>query len=71
MVIDDLGSADKFYKKQVSVYPVTSGVLIDFDNYGAALLALDPNDEDIFHVQSNGKITYYFMYNIRTERWSK
>ena len=57
--------------KQVSVYFVGSEVLLDGHNRGAYLLALDPNDEDIFHVQSYGKPRCYFMYNIRTESWSK
>ena len=53
-------------KKASTVYRVSSKV--DILGNGVLLGALDPNDEDIFYVESQ---PYYYMYNIHTRRWSE
>ncbi|PRQ35543.1 putative six-bladed beta-propeller, TolB [Rosa chinensis] len=66
---DDLGSADEFYLKNVSVFPVTT---CEVSESNVVVLALDPNDEDIFYVEVyDGSFLNYFMYNICTRKWSK
>ncbi|KAL6200728.1 hypothetical protein ACLB2K_030509 [Fragaria x ananassa] len=48
---DDLGSADGFYLRRVSVHPRRLEVCLYHDHHRVVLLTLDPNDVDIFYVK--------------------